>query len=185
MRVTVEREPLEALHADFSRNEPTATAIREHAATDVARVRRLARVKPYGLDTPLTVTELLPPAGPGELLSNPDVAAYEQALDAFLEGEWNTAYKLLHQVPPDDRGKGYGGEMLEMVLRYSFFEMNLYRITVQTFEYNERAQQLLEKHGFQLEVRRREAIYWKGRYWDTLTYGLLAQDWLARTEAGK
>lgn len=86
-------------------DEPTASAVRSHAAADAARVRRLARVKPYGLDTPITVTELLPPAGPGEVLSNADVEAYEQALDAFLGGEWNMAYKLLHQVPPDDRGK--------------------------------------------------------------------------------
>jgi adenylate cyclase len=86
-------------------DEPTAAAVREHTAPDVARVRRLAKVKPYGLDTPLTVTELVPPAGAGEVLSNSDIAAYESALDAFLEGEWNDAYRLLHQVPPDDRGK--------------------------------------------------------------------------------
>jgi adenylate cyclase len=86
-------------------DEPTAAAIREHTAPDVARVRRLAVVKPYGLDTPLTVAELLPPAGPDEALSNEDIAAYEAALDAFLRGEWNNAYKLLHRVPPDDRGK--------------------------------------------------------------------------------
>ena len=86
-------------------DEPTAAAVREHTAPDVARVRRLAKVKPYGLDTPLIVTELLPPAGPGERTPNEDIAAYEQALDAFLAGDWNEAYKLLHRVPPDDRGK--------------------------------------------------------------------------------
>ena len=86
-------------------DEATAQAVREHTAPDVARVRRLAKVKPYGLDTPLVVTELVPPAGASELLSNEHIANYEQALDAFLEGEWNNAYKLLHQVPPDDRGK--------------------------------------------------------------------------------
>ena len=36
-------------------DEATAAALREHTPTDVARVRRLARVKPYGLDNPLTV----------------------------------------------------------------------------------------------------------------------------------
>jgi adenylate cyclase len=85
-------------------DEPTAAAVREHTAPDVARVRRLAKVKPYGLDTPLTVTDLIPPAGPG-VLTDEDITAYEAALDAFLRGEWETAYKLLHRVPPDDRGK--------------------------------------------------------------------------------
>jgi adenylate cyclase len=86
-------------------DEPTAESVREHTSPDVARVRRLAKVKPYGLDTPLVVTELLPPEGVGEALSNEHIANYQQALDAFLAGDWNGAYKLLHQVPPDDRGK--------------------------------------------------------------------------------
>ena len=86
-------------------DEPTAEAIREHTAPDVARVRRLAKVRPYGLDTPLMVTELLPPEGVGESLSNENVDNYEEVLNAFLQADWNQAYKLLHQVPPDDRGK--------------------------------------------------------------------------------
>jgi adenylate cyclase len=96
-------------------DEPTAQAIREHTAPDVARVRRLARVKPYGLDTPLTVAELLPPEGTG-LLTNEDIAAYEQALDAFLESNWDESYRLLHRVPPDDRGKDV---LTEFVLKYN------------------------------------------------------------------
>jgi adenylate cyclase len=86
-------------------DEPTAAAVREHTAPDVARVRRLAKVKPYGMGTALVVAELVPPAGPGEVLTNEDIAVYEEALDAFLAGDWNRAYKLLHLIPPDDRGK--------------------------------------------------------------------------------
>jgi adenylate cyclase len=96
-------------------DEPTAAAVREHTSPEVARVRRLARVKPYGLDTPLTVTELLPPVGSG-LLTNDDIAAYEQALDAFLESDWDDAYRLLHRVPPDDRGKDL---LMEFILKYN------------------------------------------------------------------
>jgi adenylate cyclase len=95
-------------------DEPTAAAIREHTAPDVARVRRLARVKPYGLDTTAIVTELVPPIGTEDAPSNEDIAAYEQALDAFLAGDWNAAYKLLHQVPPDDRGKDV---LMEFILK--------------------------------------------------------------------
>jgi len=97
-------------------DEPTAKAIREHTSPDVARVRRLAQVKPYGLANPIVVTELLPPAGPGEMISNADVAAYEKAFAAFLEQDWNEAYKLLHQVPPDDRGKDL---LTEFILKYN------------------------------------------------------------------
>src|SRR5262249_12161285 len=97
-------------------DEPTAAAVRERTAPDVARVRRLAKVKPFGLDTPLTVTELVPPAGGSEVLTNDDITAYEEALDAFLEGDWNVAYKLLHRVPPDDRGKDL---LTEFIVKYN------------------------------------------------------------------
>ena len=92
-------------------DEPTAEAVREHLPYDVGRVRRMAKVRPYGLETPLVVAELIPPAPPpgaepaeGQL-SDADLDAYDKALDAFLAGDWNAAYKHLHRVPPDDRGK--------------------------------------------------------------------------------
>jgi adenylate cyclase len=97
-------------------DEPTAAAVREHTSPDVARVRRLAKVKPFGLDTPLTVAELIPPAGPDQVLSNDDIAAYEAALDSFLGGDWDEAYRLLHRVPPDDRGKDL---LTEFILKHN------------------------------------------------------------------
>lgn len=90
-------------------DEPTAAAARERLPRDAGRVRRLVKVRPYGLDTPLVVSELVPPA-PGTaaadgIPSDADLAAYGSALDAFLAGDWAAAYKRLHHVPPDDRGK--------------------------------------------------------------------------------
>jgi adenylate cyclase len=86
-------------------DEPTAAVVREHMPPDVARVRRLATVRPYGLDTPLTVTELIPPPGVQSVLTDEDVSSYNAALDAFLAGDWTTAYEFLHRVPPQDQGK--------------------------------------------------------------------------------
>lgn len=92
-------------------DEPTAEAVRAHLPRDVARVRRLAKVRPYGLETPLVVTELIPPAPPPGTehaegtLTDADLEAYEKALEAFLAGDWHAAYRHLHRVPPDDRGK--------------------------------------------------------------------------------
>ena len=100
---------------NLNRRSELLTALREHTTPDVARVRRLVRVKPYGMENPLTVNELLPPVG-GGLLSNDDIAAYERALDAFLESDWDDAYNLLHRVPPDDRGKDV---LMEFILKYN------------------------------------------------------------------
>jgi len=91
-------------------DEPTADAVRALLPPDVGRVRRMAKVRPFGLETPLVVAELIPPAPPPGTeaegaLTDADLDAYDQALDAFLAGDWTAAYKHLHRVPPDDRGK--------------------------------------------------------------------------------
>jgi adenylate cyclase len=55
----------------------------------------------------VTVSELLPPASSYPVLTDEQIAHYEEALQAFLDGQWNQAYELLHQVPPQDRGKDF------------------------------------------------------------------------------
>jgi RimJ/RimL family protein N-acetyltransferase len=93
--------------------------------------------------------------------------------------EWNhgNGHFNMGIGPAQERRKGFGGEALQMMMRYAFEELNLYRLTIQTMEYNTVAQSFLEKHGWTCEVRRREAIYRDGRYWDALTYGILAEEW--------
>jgi adenylate cyclase len=96
-------------------DETTATALRQGMDTgSLLRVRRLARLIPVGLTRPLTVAELLP-AGPHAPLSDADLVTYEQALDAFLAGQWDEAYRLLHRIPPDDRGKDL---LMEIILQH-------------------------------------------------------------------
>jgi len=94
------------LGASILIDEATADAVRQRVPSDVARVRRLARVLPYGLETPLTVNELLPPAA-ASALTNTHVADYETALDRFVEGDWPSAFELLHRIPPADRAKDF------------------------------------------------------------------------------
>jgi len=86
-------------------DETTAAAVRAHLPAEVARVRRLARVRPAGLETPLDVTELLPPAGPDAVLTDLHLADYAEAVEAFIAGDWATADDRLHRLPPRDRGK--------------------------------------------------------------------------------
>lgn len=96
-------------------DEATATALRQGMDTgSFLRVRRLARLIPAGLTRPLTVAELLP-AGPHSPLTDADLVTYEQALDAFLAGQWDEAYRLLHRIPPDDRGKDL---LMEIILQH-------------------------------------------------------------------
>jgi hypothetical protein len=93
--------------------------------------------------------------------------------------EWThgVARVLVGIGDPNDRRRGFGGEALQMLLRYAFDELNLYRITATTFEYNTAAIDLLKRCGFVLEVTRREAVQRDGRYWDFLGFGLLRDEW--------
>ena len=86
-------------------DEMTAEIVRAQMPGHAARVRRLAKVRPYGLETTLVVTELVPPAGPESVLTDEHLADYDAALQAFLAGEWMKAYELRHKLPPQDRGK--------------------------------------------------------------------------------
>jgi len=90
------------LRAPILLDETTARAVRQNVNPEVARVRRLAVVRPFGLDAPLEVSELLPPESELPTLSNEHLRTYEAALDAFLAGRWPEALRLLHQVPTDD-----------------------------------------------------------------------------------
>jgi adenylate cyclase len=94
------------LRASILIDPPTAAVLRACVPTTIARVRRLAKVRPVGLAAPLEVSELLPPVAEG-VLADADVTAYEAALDSFQSRDWNEAVRLLHQVPPDDQAKDF------------------------------------------------------------------------------
>ena len=95
------------LQAPILLDEATSRIIRQTVPRDVARVRRLAIVRPYGLGTPLEVSELLPPVEQYPELTDQHLEYYESALDAFLARNWQTAFELLHRIPAEDQVKDF------------------------------------------------------------------------------
>jgi adenylate cyclase len=95
------------IRAPILLDESTAKAVRRQVPREVARVRRLAIVRPYGLDRPLEVSELLPPEADYPELSDEHLGFYESALDAFLAGRWPEALELLHHIPAEDQVKDF------------------------------------------------------------------------------
>jgi RimJ/RimL family protein N-acetyltransferase len=84
---------------------------------------------------------------------------------------------------PADRGKGYGGEALKLLLRFTFEEINLHRLTAAVPEYNSPALRLFEKAGFCVEVRQRQLLHRDGHRWDMLGLGLLRSEWMQGEDA--
>jgi RimJ/RimL family protein N-acetyltransferase len=84
---------------------------------------------------------------------------------------------------PADRGQGYGSEAVGLILHYAFDELGLHRVGALTYEYNPGAMRFIERQGFCLEVRMRQAVQRDFRRWDGLHYGLLRSEWAQRGES--
>ncbi|MDZ4689584.1 MAG: adenylate/guanylate cyclase domain-containing protein [Planctomycetaceae bacterium] len=84
-------------------DDAAATVIRSRMSPDEGRLRRLARVLPFGLETPVVVSELLPPVADLPELTDEHLAAFERGVEGFITGRWEEAYRALHTMPPGDR----------------------------------------------------------------------------------
>ena len=74
--------------------------------------------------------------------------------------------------------KGYGTDVMNILLRFAFTEINLRRVTLGVFEYNPRAIRSYEKAGFRHEGRLRRLLNREGRRWDNLFMGILREEWM-------
>ena len=74
--------------------------------------------------------------------------------------------------------RGYGTDVMNVLLRFAFTEINLRRVSLGVFEYNPRAIRSYEKAGFRHEGRLRGLLHREGRRWDNLFMGILREEWL-------
>ena len=81
-------------------------------------------------------------------------------------------------------GKGYGTDAINILLRFAFQELNLHRVSLDVFEYNERAVRSYEKLGFQHEGRLRQLLNRFDRRWDLIYMGILRQEWERKQQDG-
>jgi diamine N-acetyltransferase len=83
----------------------------------------------------------------------------------------------------EEWGKGYGTEATALVVKYAFETLNLNRVWLHVFEYNERAVRVYEKTGFRREGVLRQDMYREGRYWNTYVMAILREEWEASEAA--
>jgi RimJ/RimL family protein N-acetyltransferase len=82
---------------------------------------------------------------------------------------------------PEYRGKSYGSDALRLILSYAFNELNLYRVELTVLDYNTRAIRAYERAGFVREGVKRQAIQRSGQRFDLICYGILRDEWQARS----
>lgn len=88
-------------------DETLSRLVRDRLDPAEGRIRRLAKVLPVGLETPLVVSELVPSVVELPELTDAHLARYEQGVDDFIAGRWETAYRCLHDMPATDRAQDF------------------------------------------------------------------------------
>jgi RimJ/RimL family protein N-acetyltransferase len=79
---------------------------------------------------------------------------------------------------PEYWNKGYGTDIMNVLLRFAFMEINLRRVSLTVFEYNPRAIRSYEKAGFRHEGQLRGRLNRAGRRWNEHFMGILREEWL-------
>ncbi len=77
-------------------------------------------------------------------------------------------------------GGGHGTDALLLIVEYAFDWLDLRRLVLKTMNINARARRNVEKVGFKLEWRAREAVHFQGQIADAVMYGLLRDEWVGR-----
>lgn len=74
-------------------------------------------------------------------------------------------------------GKGYGTDAMLVLQRYAFEELNLHRLSLTVFDYNQRAVRSYEKAGFIVEGRARQYLNREGQRYDMIFMSILREEW--------
>lgn len=74
-------------------------------------------------------------------------------------------------------GKGYGEDALRVLIKFVFEELNMHKICLGVFDFNERAIKCYEKVGFVEEGRFKEQLFKGGKYVDEIRMAILAKDY--------
>lgn len=75
-------------------------------------------------------------------------------------------------------GKGYGTETMRLLLDYAFLEMNLHRVSLRVFSFNEKAINLYKKMGFSHEGNARQSLFRAGAWHDVIHMGILQEEYV-------
>ncbi len=85
--------------------------------------------------------------------------------------------ELGYFVVPDERGKGYVSEAIEIMIDYLFLSRNIVRIQAKADPENIASWKALEKVGFKREGVLRKTFFCRGKWRDDCIYSILREEW--------
>lgn len=80
---------------------------------------------------------------------------------------------------PEVRGKGYGRQIMQELLRIGFDTLKMHRITLAVYDYNVSAIALYESCGFSKEGLMRDSSLLDGKYYSVYEMSILEDEWRA------
>ncbi len=122
-------------------------------------------------------------------------ADLERQFDKMTEGQWFFIEKkdgtkigfiahfvahgtmIGYAILPDERGKGFGSEAIQIMVDYVFLSKNVVRIQAETHPDNVASQRVLEKAGFKKEGIIRKSFFSRGVWRDTALFSVLRDEW--------
>ena len=82
-------------------DEQAAEFCKKFLKPEEGRLRKLAHVRPKGMDSIVVVTELVQPLGTAGTPTNEHIIGFEAAVQAVISGEWPSAIEQLNALPDD------------------------------------------------------------------------------------
>lgn len=79
----------------------------------------------------------------------------------------------------DAWNRGLGTQASRLMLDHAFDRLDLHRVGLTVFSFNERAIRAYEKAGFRIEGRLRQSVMRDGRWCDEVQMGILRDEWRA------
>ena len=96
----------------------------------------------------------------------------------FVEKEPKSEGNVGWMLHPDYHGQGYAVEAAKVLIRYTFIERNLHRLTSGCDARNTASWKLMERLGMRREGHFRQSRLLRGEWQDEYLYALLREEWL-------
>ncbi|MNE09548.1 putative ribosomal N-acetyltransferase YdaF [compost metagenome] len=120
----------------------------------------------------------------GFIISSKDTLEYIGQIDLHKLNWLNRSATLGIVIGRKDcLGKGYGREAITLMQGFVFETLNLNRLELEVYDYNERAYRCYTSCGFKEEGRFRQKIYKHGKYCDVIIMSILAEEYRTKAES--
>ena len=80
-------------------------------------------------------------------------------------------------IAPSERKQGWGAKALDVLLHYSFDDLNLHRLYARIYASNRAGQCVAENAGLQSEGVARQAVFYNWNYEDVVYMAILREEW--------